>query len=201
MTIQEQSIRDLFTECHENAKTAGWWDTPISLWESMALIHSELSECLEDIREGMFVEAVESWVPGNDPPGKPRGAASELADVVIRIADTCGYHGFDLATQTHRALALGYCTDTGLTVWETSIVDTPGEPRQRMARLAAARVGRIHKQLSLAQDNPTSDFGPVVYSCVCLFAILHPEGTLFDSMRRRMDYNKTRPVRHGGKLL
>ena len=57
----------------------------------LALIHSEVSEALECVRDGHY-EAYESETR----PGKPEGLPSELADIVIRVADLAGALGIDL---------------------------------------------------------------------------------------------------------
>jgi NTP pyrophosphatase (non-canonical NTP hydrolase) len=51
--------------------------------ESVALIHSELSEALEYLRKP---DAVDDHLPDEDPVGL------EMADTVIRILNYCGYH-------------------------------------------------------------------------------------------------------------
>lgn len=63
-----------------------------SLPEKLALIHSEVSEALEEYREkGEGCLRIEF-----DAKGKPIGLWSELADVVIRVGDLCGMLSVDL---------------------------------------------------------------------------------------------------------
>lgn len=90
------SINDIIRSAHTNAVNKGFWDAsqgepPQRFAESIALIHSELSEALEDYRAGEAPNELKY-----EPNGKPIGIPSELADVIIRIADLCGYHDIDL---------------------------------------------------------------------------------------------------------
>lgn len=57
----------------------------------LALIHSEVSEALEEYRNGRLPTEVYT---GNN--GKPEGIPIELADVIIRVLDYCGYAGIDI---------------------------------------------------------------------------------------------------------
>jgi NTP pyrophosphatase (non-canonical NTP hydrolase) len=89
------TIKDLCTRSHLLAVGKGWYqdrdvsDVNVRI-ALVALVHSELSEAVEAIRNG-------------EPPihfgsdGKPEGACTELADAVIRIADMCEALGWDLA--------------------------------------------------------------------------------------------------------
>jgi NTP pyrophosphatase (non-canonical NTP hydrolase) len=61
--------------------------------EDIALMHSELSEALEDIRNGKALSAT-YYEAGKV--SKPCGVPSELADVVIRILGFCERNGIDL---------------------------------------------------------------------------------------------------------
>lgn len=105
------NIADLVKEAYETSKAKGWWSEafgcpqPALLGAKIALIHSELSEALECVRDGMLdAQTIE---------GKPEGLPSELADVMIRVADLAGALGIDLdkavteklaynTTRTHR---------------------------------------------------------------------------------------------------
>lgn len=101
------TIRELTRMAYEHAQDKGFHhDHPLNLdlpehnkgnpymrrylTEKLALIHSEVSEALEAIRSG---PPLASWTTED---GKPEGLASELADIVIRVADLCGSFGINL---------------------------------------------------------------------------------------------------------
>jgi len=75
---------------HLNAKNKGWHDTERSFGELIALCHSELSEALEEYRNGKDPDAVYFRED------KPEGIPIELADVIIRIFDMCGLYQIDI---------------------------------------------------------------------------------------------------------
>jgi len=68
-------------ECHDIAREKGWWDEPRRDGEIIALIHSELSECLEAMRNGYELD---------DKIPEFSGVEAELADAIIRIMDFAG---------------------------------------------------------------------------------------------------------------
>lgn len=100
-----KSINELVKEAHENAVNHGWWEEDRSFGELIALMHSELSEALEDYRAGLKLNENRYFpdttspvfrLSHDDQAWKPCGIPSELADVVIRVMDACGRYGIDL---------------------------------------------------------------------------------------------------------
>lgn len=84
------TIEELVRESHETAVSKGWWEGERNVGEAIALMHSELSEALEEYRKGVPLGAYD-YVDG-----KPEGFVVELADAIIRIADLCGRHNLSL---------------------------------------------------------------------------------------------------------
>lgn len=80
--------------CHQNAVLHGFYDHgPFNFGEKIALIHSELSECLESHRqdEKTGKHRVDEHCPQHS------NVVVELADAVIRIFDLAAAMNVDLA--------------------------------------------------------------------------------------------------------
>ena len=106
-------------EIHENAVAHGWWEEDRTIGEICALIHSELSEALEEARAArpmMYVmdeyngEYIQN--PKYFGAKKPEGIAVELADAVIRVMDWMAYCGqeyrLDIVEEQGERIAAGY---------------------------------------------------------------------------------------------
>lgn len=89
------TIRELQEQAYENSKAHGFYDEERGVPEAIALMHSELSEALECYRDGLAPGKVDIDTRGPNA-GKPEGFGIELADAMIRIADTAHSLGVDL---------------------------------------------------------------------------------------------------------
>ena len=95
-------LTNLICRAHETARSKGWWDgnPERTFGDQIALMHSELSEALEEFRNGHALDEIYTS-EGN----KTEGVAAEFADVLIRIFDTCGRYGIPLATALEQKMA------------------------------------------------------------------------------------------------
>jgi NTP pyrophosphatase (non-canonical NTP hydrolase) len=106
------TIKEWQKELHQGAVDRGFYDnelgekTPVRIASMLAMVHSEVSEALEELRVG---EVSTKFIPqgsGSPPPAdflpysvrppKPIGFPSELADVIIRVLDMAEWLGIDL---------------------------------------------------------------------------------------------------------
>lgn len=89
--MAELKLNDFVREVGKNNKEHGFRDGDLKPTDFVALIHSEVSEILEEFRAGNG--ATETY---HREDGKPEGVPSELADVIIRCMDMADYYGINL---------------------------------------------------------------------------------------------------------
>lgn len=87
------AINGLSDDVHELARSKGWYEDQEKSLDAiaakLALVHSEVSECVECLRDGderlRFADS-----------GKPEGLPAEMADIIIRTLDLAGWLGVDI---------------------------------------------------------------------------------------------------------
>lgn len=87
-------LNELAARAYGYAKRNGFYDNESgqSLVLKLLLIHSEVSEAAEELKAGR--DPLEVRYREND--GKPEGYGIEVADILIRCFDMCGFLGLDL---------------------------------------------------------------------------------------------------------
>ncbi len=186
------NLADLQKEAHAIAKDHGWWDEERTFGDSIAEVHSELSEALEAYRlHGLKDWRSHTYDDGfvdEHPHGeKPEGVASELADVVIRVADIAEHYEENLEVYVRATPTLAYEGNTS----------TFGE-----------WIAVIHKQLSDAwgawyvQEDRCLWVNALARAVALTYRMAAHYGIDLDAaIEAKMEYNRTRPYRHGGKAL
>lgn len=80
------TIKELVQTAHGDSVFAGWHDSPREKGTLLMLIVSEVAEAMEGERKNLMDDKLPHRLM----------AEVELADAVIRIADYCGLHDYDL---------------------------------------------------------------------------------------------------------
>lgn len=88
-------LNALATDVHETSVLKGWWSTEHDRNPGLvlALVHSEVSEALEEWRNGHPLNQIYKKF---DSTTKPEGVPIELADVIIRVLDACAAWDIDI---------------------------------------------------------------------------------------------------------
>lgn len=178
-----KTFTELTAEIHTVAIAKGWWEKPREMGEMIALAHSEISEALEEVRNGKLETYYTDVGAGG--PRKPEGFYVELADAVIRLLDTAGSRKVDIVLDDGRVREFHPNLPTNLC--------------------------RIHRQLSeaglwgelLEQDWARAHFHEAMQQVIStIFALAkHLGKDLMPVVEEKMAYNRSRPYRHGGKAF
>ena len=194
------NINEIIKEAHENAVAHGFWEEDRPFAETVDLIHSELSEALEEFRDGRGLDKVYyscQYSKVHNVPlghckknitcaqceyGKPEGIPIELADVIIRIADYFGRHKIQVDELKSRA--------TNQTV------------REKIGTLCEL-IAHGHWLLGMAYVSKEEELR---YSLMALLIdhirdFCQRNGIDLDrAIKLKMEYNKTRPYKHGKRI-
>jgi NTP pyrophosphatase (non-canonical NTP hydrolase) len=125
--VSTKPLNELITRIAKINRDNGWYeDGPQAggrpFADDIALIHSEASEAYEEFRKGRrpderyYLGTAEQGLGASGPsptkssnyfgaPNKPEGIPSELADIIIRVLDTCDRWNIDIDAVLQEKLA------------------------------------------------------------------------------------------------
>lgn len=86
------TIAELIEDSRQTTEDKGFHNLSRSFAEEIALFHSEISEALEEFRNGRGFDEIYYSNNGS----KPEGIPVEIADVLIRIFDSCKTRGIPI---------------------------------------------------------------------------------------------------------
>ena len=192
-------LKALQREAHAIAREKGWWDEPRTFGDLIALVHSKISEAFEVYREApVESEVLKARYEIMMPHGKPCGISYELADVVIRVADMAEWYGVDLERVVIEART-DPNRDHDLYVRTYEIAASPSFGdwiTQLHSRLTDIWNGGLQHAWGVIWQNP---IGLFVHDTERMAA--HYGIDLEAAIEAKMEYNRTRSYRHGGKAL
>ncbi len=190
------NLADLQREAHAIAKSHGWWDTERTFGDCIADVHQALSKALEAYRRlGHFQHGWGRNEEDRDAPAMPKGVPAELANVVIRVADMAEWYELDLDVVV---MARARKKDDHLDVhtWgpdEGSFGDWIAECHELLGEAYWWK----HQQLSRVVW--VEWLGSLIHNVYQMAA--HYGIDLDAAIKAKMEYNRTREYRHGGKAL
>jgi NTP pyrophosphatase (non-canonical NTP hydrolase) len=172
------TINELSQAAYQNSKAHGFWDGPRNKGEMIALMHSELSECLEGVRKDLMDDHLPAFTQ----------EAAEMADTAIRIFDFLG--GFGLRFQDDRTPISLFLINCRQWIY----FENKGEA-----------IADIHCSLSQAYACRESESGDSVgllrEALLGVFAYSAKFGIdLEAAISAKMAYNASRPYKHGKKF-
>lgn len=195
------TIAAMTAEIRENNIAKGWRSAAggpgdNTLGDYIALLHTEVAEAVEAYRDHRLADGTKPVcgraANGEEPcpehgPSKPEGVGSELADVLIRLLDTADVFGFEVADQDFE---LGDVADL-------LAVFTDG----RLPELItfADHMAWLHRRVDQVWTDQR--IAPA-WALRALLTVARKYGIDLDAeYARKIAYNRSRPIRHGGRAL
>lgn len=155
------TIAELIEQAHTNAVAKGFWQTE-NVGEKLALIATEIME---------FEDAVTD-----------AARSEELADIVIRVFDLCGYLGYELS-ETVLLPRIG--------------VDTDARAFAHKAYRHVARATQAHRKGD--ERGTRSWLSSLVVHCAMYSGTQFYARKLQEEIEKKMEKNRGRPTRHGAR--
>ena len=195
------NLSELQKEAHAIAVAHGWWDHERTFGELIALVHSELSEALEAYRQYGDIlprlrrfNQIDGWSTtlADEHGGQPVGVPSELADVVIRVADMAESYNVGLVSVFPK--------------WSDGYLmpEAPFGEQIAFAHLLLTETYLLFQHgIPLVEDVSAETWEEALCNCVAFIQRMaeHYGIDLEAAIEAKREYNRTRSYRHGGKVL
>lgn len=216
------NIHELCIRSHQISKEKGWLDNPRPFHTLTILMQSELAEALEEYRSNRTLKEIYyecvlkehssygkifskedlkdllkpdfGWKPGDF---KPCGIPIEIADYVIRVAQWAGTHNEPLAAAIEHQnpkWTIGFLADFEVVLARLNRYTC-------LAELAASEEEEQNDGL----ENEDVLGLPVYYLSLALHLCWQWADTngvdLDAAIKEKEDFNRSRPMKHGGKKI
>ena len=203
-------LNKFIDEVHTNSVAHGFWEGERDICESVALIHAEWSEALEEYRADRpmiwfeCADGVEAALQGCGINGvceethlcayrksKPEGIAVELIDGCIRILDLFG--NYERSVECDSIEEMAHYAEVN-----NPLLDGNTPVPKLVAGLHSITAKALDRSLTIG--NTRRGIAPLVGALGVVFHWLIENG--YDPeklMLAKHEYNKTRPYRHGKK--
>lgn len=181
-----KTLPEMTQEVADFCQAKGWNDQVVTFGEAMALLASEVSEALEAYRKWGTDDATSNIIDagaGESIP-KPEGVGSEFADILIRLLDDCGRFGVDLEDK------LGIVGAPAVVLF-----DSFGENMMLLHSLIV-NAWAEHELPDPMWRQIFADIYSITWQLSEKYGI-----DLEFEYERKMNYNRSRAYRHGGKRL
>ena len=179
----------LINRAHGTAVAKGWHEgKQRSLDRALALlclVHTEVAELDEELRT--------NGVADNIVEGKPLGPTAELADVLIRMADTFGFFGW-----TYPPVSVP--DPTAVTY---PLIHDDAALAREVGQLNAIVSRDFVEKIRVVGEPPPEALQAFLRAIGIVAQALQRRGGLpfLKVLEAKLTFNETRTIRHGGKLI
>lgn len=191
---KSSDVAAMIKEAYETAKEKGWHDKPVDIMQYAALINSELGEAMEELRKN--TDPTRMYSKG----GKPEGFAVEIADYFIRIFDMIG--DFVSRSDDSDKYLDSICSSFAgaRKEFQTNAAEDVLSPTQLICFLGTSLFMSLDILIGLDEsEDYYHTHGVALAAADKVFR--HHGIDIYQAIESKMQYNRTRDYRHGGREM